>query len=189
MEFDDSEWNSSSVHQKLENDELLIIASSDRPNPVSAEPNHFFAELCSAEPNGSAKVRPIWPNLFGHICRTCSAVFAEHVRPYLPKVFGRSTTRQPTVKFTYLLIINKYQYVLFLPNCLVLIWLSTQKNLSFHWESRSSALCSSHRPALISNNSLQTLQCFILLPPVRMFQLVNNHIYGGVLAELFLGLI
>ena len=67
---------------------------SDRPNPVSAEPNHFFAELCSAEPNGSAKVRPIWPNLFGRICRICSAVFAEHVRPYLPKVFGRTTTRR-----------------------------------------------------------------------------------------------
>ena len=66
----------------------LDITSSDRPNPVSAEPNHFFAELCSAEPNGSAKVRPIWPNLFGRIGRTGSAVFAEHVRPYLPNMLS-----------------------------------------------------------------------------------------------------
>ena len=119
--------------------------------------------------NMAEPVRPYWPNLFGRICRICLAVFAEHVRPYLPKVFGRSTTRQPTVKFTYLLIINKYQYVLFLPNCLVLIWLSTLKKICPSTENQevllterySSALCSSNRPALISNNSLQTFQCFI----------------------------
>ena len=71
------------VKSMEENTKFLVI---DRTLflPNRTEPNLFFAELCSAEPNGSAKVRPIWPNPFGLIGRTCSAVLAEHVRPYLP---------------------------------------------------------------------------------------------------------
>ena len=57
--------------------------------PNRTEPYLFFAELCSAEPHGSAKVRPVWPNRFGHIGRTCSAIFAERVRSIIHKMLFR----------------------------------------------------------------------------------------------------
>ena len=69
-----------------------LILTSDRPNPVFAKPNRTEPFFCrtmfgrterfgQGSANMAEPVRLYWPNMFGHICRTCSVVFAESVRP------------------------------------------------------------------------------------------------------------